>query len=292
MTSTGEITDRLLAIRSGDRRALDQLVPLVYARLREMAHARLRGQGPGASLDTTSLVHEAYLKLVDRSRAGWNDRAHFFAVAATLMRQIVVDRRSRWWMGRDVFGSGRTIGIGRSTDPAARPGARRAGDAGMSVKVAAPAILAVAGLIACAGGPLVPSPVETPRFDGIYAIDIERSFEHSWLLEAAEGNEEMRRRIRVLERFAAEPYAHLEIAHGVIRAGSGPVQEFSVQTATVHGDTFRGRAVWHEDVGDPGDSIEVNLLLRLQDGALEFSLLDETGAVDQVYWFARAKGAP
>lgn len=92
MAPTGEITERLLALRGGDRGAFDQLVPLVYDRLRDMAHARLRGHTAGSSLDTTSLVHEAYLKLIDQSRTGWNDRAHFFAVAATAMRQIVVDR--------------------------------------------------------------------------------------------------------------------------------------------------------------------------------------------------------
>jgi len=95
MAASGEITQRLLALRDGDEGALDQLVPLVYERLHEMAHARLRGQEPGASLDTTSLVHEAYLRLVDQSRAEWRDRNHFFAVAATAMRQIVVDRARR-----------------------------------------------------------------------------------------------------------------------------------------------------------------------------------------------------
>ena len=91
MAAPGEITERLLALEAGDRDALNRLVPLVYGRLRAMAHARLAGQGPGASLNTTALVHEAYLRLVDQSRAEWKDRNHFFAVAATAMRQIVVD---------------------------------------------------------------------------------------------------------------------------------------------------------------------------------------------------------
>ena len=95
MRPFGEITERLLAIRGGDKDALNQLVPLVYERLRAMAHARLAGQGPGVSIDTTTLVHEAYLRLVDQSRAEWQDRTHFFAVAATAMRQIVVDRARR-----------------------------------------------------------------------------------------------------------------------------------------------------------------------------------------------------
>src|SRR5258708_8312009 len=95
MRPFGEITERLLAIRGGDKDAVNQLVPLVYERLRAMAHARLAGQGPGVSIDTTTLVHEAYLRLVDQSRAEWQDRTHFFAVAATAMRQIVVDRARR-----------------------------------------------------------------------------------------------------------------------------------------------------------------------------------------------------
>jgi len=95
MGSTGEITERLLALRAGDKDALNQLLPVVYERLRAMAHARLAGQRRGASIDTTDLVHEAYLKLVDQSRAEWRDRTHFFAVAATAMRQIVVDRARR-----------------------------------------------------------------------------------------------------------------------------------------------------------------------------------------------------
>lgn len=96
----GDITERLLAIRAGDREALNLLMPLVYERLRAMAHARLGGRRPGASLDTTALVHEAYLRLVDQSRAEWKDRQHFFAVAATAMRQIVVDRARRRTAGK------------------------------------------------------------------------------------------------------------------------------------------------------------------------------------------------
>jgi RNA polymerase sigma factor (TIGR02999 family) len=100
----GDITEKLLALRGGDREALNRLVPLVYERLRAMAHARLAGQAPGASLNTTDLVHEAYLRLVDQSQAEWKDRSHFFAVAATAMRQILVDRARR--RGADKRGGG------------------------------------------------------------------------------------------------------------------------------------------------------------------------------------------
>jgi RNA polymerase sigma factor (TIGR02999 family) len=97
---TGDITETLLALRGGEREALNRLVPLVYDRLRAMAHARLAGRDPGASLNTTELVHEAYLRLVDQSRVEWRDRSHFFAVAATAMRQIVVDRARRRSAGK------------------------------------------------------------------------------------------------------------------------------------------------------------------------------------------------
>jgi RNA polymerase sigma factor (TIGR02999 family) len=100
MSSPGDITETLIAIRGGDQDALGRLVPLVYDRLREMAHARLAGQNAGVSLDTTGLVHDAYLRLVDQSRAEWRDRSHFFAVAATAMRQIIVDRARRRGAGK------------------------------------------------------------------------------------------------------------------------------------------------------------------------------------------------
>src|SRR5690242_4634531 len=85
-------SDLLADLRSGDREALDRITVLVYDELREIAH-RHRGarQGP-STLATTALVHEAYLKLVDQSRARWNDRAHFLALAAVAMRHILADR--------------------------------------------------------------------------------------------------------------------------------------------------------------------------------------------------------
>ena len=86
MESSGEITERLLALRGGDRDALNQLVPLVYERLRQIAHARLAGRGPGASLDTTALVHQAYLKLEDQLRVEWRGRPQFFPPASPARR--------------------------------------------------------------------------------------------------------------------------------------------------------------------------------------------------------------
>jgi RNA polymerase sigma factor (TIGR02999 family) len=84
-------TDVLSELRSGKQESLDRLVPLVYEELRAIARHQLVGQPP-STLQTTALVHEAYLKLVDQSRTAWKDRAHFFALAAIAMRHILVDR--------------------------------------------------------------------------------------------------------------------------------------------------------------------------------------------------------
>jgi RNA polymerase sigma factor (TIGR02999 family) len=81
----------LLAWRGGDPGALDTLVPLVYAELRRLAHRQMRGERIGHPLQTTALVNEAYLRLVDSHRVHWQNRAHFFAIAAGLMRRVLVD---------------------------------------------------------------------------------------------------------------------------------------------------------------------------------------------------------
>lgn len=86
-----EITDLLIAHRDGDREAFQRLVPLVYEDLRRIARRQLRRVGSGGTLNTTALVHEAYLKLVDQTRIAVNDRGHFYALAARAMRQIIID---------------------------------------------------------------------------------------------------------------------------------------------------------------------------------------------------------
>ncbi len=90
-----DITGLLVAWRAGDRTAVERLFPLVYDELRRIAHRQLGRERPDHTLGTTALVHEAYLKLVDQSRAQLNDRAHFFAVAARAMRRILVDYARR-----------------------------------------------------------------------------------------------------------------------------------------------------------------------------------------------------
>lgn len=96
MDRDADITSQLLAWRAGEPSAQENLFPLVYDRLRRLAHRHMAGERLGHTLDTTGLVHEAYLKLVDQARADWTDRAHFFAVASTAMRRILVDSARRY----------------------------------------------------------------------------------------------------------------------------------------------------------------------------------------------------
>jgi RNA polymerase sigma factor (TIGR02999 family) len=88
---TGDITELLLQWRRGDESALEQLMPLVYEELRRLARQCMRRERSGHTLQTTALVNEAYLRLVNSSRVQWQDRAHFFAITAQLMRRVLVD---------------------------------------------------------------------------------------------------------------------------------------------------------------------------------------------------------
>jgi RNA polymerase sigma-70 factor (ECF subfamily) len=86
-----DVTQLLVAWCEGDRAAVDRLVPLVYSELRRMAHRRMRDERPDHVLQTTALINEAYLRLVDITRVRWQNRAHFFAISARVMRRILVD---------------------------------------------------------------------------------------------------------------------------------------------------------------------------------------------------------
>jgi RNA polymerase sigma factor (TIGR02999 family) len=86
-----DITQKLLAWRGGRQDALHELLPLVYDELRKLARSQLRRRGLEGTLDTSGLVHEAYLRMVDQHRVVWQDRAHFFGLASNLMRSILVD---------------------------------------------------------------------------------------------------------------------------------------------------------------------------------------------------------
>jgi len=89
--SSSQVTELLGRWRGGDREALDALMPLVYSELRRIAHHYLQNERSGHTLQSTALVHEAYVRLIDQDLPQWQNRAHFFAVAAQLMRQILVD---------------------------------------------------------------------------------------------------------------------------------------------------------------------------------------------------------
>ena len=89
------VTTLLQQWSGGDTQALDQLVPIVYKELRRLAHYHLRREREGHTLQTTALVHEVYLRLCGQQEPRWEDRAHFFAVAARLMRRILVDYSRR-----------------------------------------------------------------------------------------------------------------------------------------------------------------------------------------------------
>src|SRR3954465_1170761 len=91
-----QITDLLLEIRGGSPEAMDRLFHAVYGELRRIASRQLKGERPGHTLGTTGLVHETYLKLADQRRVQWQDRAHFYRVAAGAMRRILVDYARRY----------------------------------------------------------------------------------------------------------------------------------------------------------------------------------------------------
>jgi RNA polymerase sigma-70 factor, ECF subfamily len=98
---THDVTRLLARWKDGDEAALQQLVPIVYEELRRLARRQMAGERPGHTLQPTALVNEAYLRLVNLKQMQWQDRAHFFAMAARLMRRILVDvARSRGYQKR------------------------------------------------------------------------------------------------------------------------------------------------------------------------------------------------
>ncbi|HVS20366.1 MAG TPA: sigma-70 family RNA polymerase sigma factor [Pyrinomonadaceae bacterium] len=94
-TSTGELTRLLQDCSDGSREALDKLLPLVYDELRRLAHSYLTHERPDHTLQTTALVHDAYLKLIDQRSVNWQNRAQFFALSAQAMRRILIDSARR-----------------------------------------------------------------------------------------------------------------------------------------------------------------------------------------------------
>jgi RNA polymerase sigma factor (TIGR02999 family) len=97
---TESVTELLIAWNDGDTSALDRLIPLVEDELRRLARHHMRRENPAHTLQTTALVNEVYLKLVDQTHARWHNRAHFFSIAAQIMRRILIDYARRNLRGK------------------------------------------------------------------------------------------------------------------------------------------------------------------------------------------------
>ncbi len=91
MTPAANTTQILIDLGNGDRSAANRLMPLIYDELHGLAARYMQREAPGHTLQTTALVHEAYLRLIDQSRVDWKGRAHFFAVAAEMIRRVLID---------------------------------------------------------------------------------------------------------------------------------------------------------------------------------------------------------
>jgi len=120
--SPAGVTGLLVAWRGGDAGALDRLLPLVYAELRRVAHRYMRDERPNHPLQTTALVHEAYLRLIDVTRVDWQSRNHFFAVSAQMMRRILVEAARRRNAGKR-GGDASHVALDEAFVPAADRGA-------------------------------------------------------------------------------------------------------------------------------------------------------------------------
>ena len=120
---TAEVTRLLQAWSGGDHAALDQLTPLVYAELRRMAGRYMQRENPGNTLQATALVNEAFLRLVDVTGVRWQDRAHFFAISAQMMRRILVDAARARGSGKRGGGAVR-LDINESIDALPQPDSR------------------------------------------------------------------------------------------------------------------------------------------------------------------------
>ena len=100
MENTHDVTQLLLKWSQGDREAMEELLPMVYRELQKIAHRYLNKERGEHTLQTTALVHEAYLKLIDQNRVQWQNRAHFFGIAAQAMRRILVDNARQSLAGK------------------------------------------------------------------------------------------------------------------------------------------------------------------------------------------------
>ena len=107
--SSAQVTQLLRAWSDGDHEALDKLVPLVYSELRRLSRHYLRRQRPGHTLQTSGLINEAFIRLIDQNGVSWQNRAHFFGIAARTMRNILVDDARRHHAKKRGGGEGRIV---------------------------------------------------------------------------------------------------------------------------------------------------------------------------------------
>ena len=119
--ANGEVTALLRDWSGGDQRALERLLPLVYGELRKLAASYLRGERSDHTLQPTALVHEAYLRLVDQRGVDWRNRAHFFGIAARMMRRILVDHARRRQAAKRDGAAYRISGFGDPVEPERDP---------------------------------------------------------------------------------------------------------------------------------------------------------------------------
>ena len=125
-----DVTELLVSWNEGDSSSFDRLLPLVYDELRQLARSQLRGEWREHTLQTTALVHEAYLRLVDQRRVSWNGRAHFFGAAAKAMRRLLVDHARRRKAHKRGSGEDPLRGIELPVERARRSTAARRCDSG------------------------------------------------------------------------------------------------------------------------------------------------------------------
>ena len=111
--TAADVTEYLRRWRAGDHEALEALLPCVYDHLLALARKRLRSESADQTLDTRALVHEAYLRIIEGQRVDWQDRAHFFAVASSVMRRVLIDR-ARQRRARKRGGDRIRVELGRS----------------------------------------------------------------------------------------------------------------------------------------------------------------------------------
>ena len=109
MENSHDVTQLLLKWSQGDRQAMEELLPMVYRELQKIAHRYLSKERGEHTLQTTALVHEAYIKLVDQTRVQWQNRAHFFGIAAQAMRRILVDNARQRLAGKRGKGAGKNL---------------------------------------------------------------------------------------------------------------------------------------------------------------------------------------